>query len=270
MTSLKNLRRDIDVDLLAKSLKKEIGGKTRLFRYIKDGPILEIGCGSGEVLNALAQAFPTAQLFGIDADERMLRLISLKRIPRCTLYASPAEEIVEIPVKCSTVIFCASLHEILSFSGLEQVRKSLENAYSYLTEGGRIIIWEGIKPNPMQVMVPENSPASSMLIRFVQRFSFTRFDIISTPHGDYILPFQAIAEFVSKRRKLTVPLEYRETHFPLSESQYIDFLRSVGFRILTFEKDALHEPEIRYAKIKLGIKDDIDKIDVYGLIVGEK
>jgi len=251
-------------------MKREIWRKLHFFKYIKEGPILEIGYGSGEVLKALVDVFPSVQLFGIDVDKRMQHLTNLKRIPRCTLYVSPAEDRIDLPLECRTVIFCASIHEILSFSGLDKVKKSLENAYSYLADGGRVIIWDGIKPDQIYVTVSPDSPRLGRFIRFVQRFSYTAFNMEQIGKNTYRVPFQAVAEFVSKIGKLAIPLEYRETHFPLTESQYIDVLEFTGFRVVVFEKYPLHKSEIRYAKAKLGIIEDINKIPVYGLIVGEK
>ena len=86
-------------------------GRDRLIRELKPKPgarIIEIGCGTARNLIKMAQTYPDARLYGLDASAEMLRTaeMAIERIPRATprtafvQVSAVAYYAVAIPFEC--------------------------------------------------------------------------------------------------------------------------------------------------------------------------
>jgi len=267
--SLKLNRSDIDLSKLMQTLRKDARKKEEFFRYIGDGPILEIGCGSGQVLKRMSHAFPDAALYGIDADSRMIAAAKRKNIPNCVFYNSLAQSPVELASKVNNVIFPASLHEIVSFSNNADVYQTFRNVHSYLTKGGVAIIWEGMRSDYGNITISD-SPALGGLVKFARQFEYKKYFFEKTGKTKYSVSFDLLAEYVTKKDRLDIQMEYKETHFPLNHAEYEDLLKSTGFEISVFNKKPLHQNELEWIHRNLRLEEDISNIPVYVLIVAKK
>ncbi len=102
-----------------------------------DGPILELGCGTGRVLAPLAGAGYT--VVGLDSSEPMLN-IARKRISesRASLLLGDMADLDSTDAPFGLVI--ASLNSIMHLTNPEDQRSMIESAWRVLAPEGRLII----------------------------------------------------------------------------------------------------------------------------------
>ncbi|MDZ7372806.1 MAG: class I SAM-dependent methyltransferase [candidate division KSB1 bacterium] len=115
-----------------------------LIPYPQDAEIrvAELGCGTGEVLRRLAQAFPRAEIVGVDVSEAMLEVARTKlspfaprvRVLRHDLSDGWPQELGP----CHAVV-CPY---VLEYLAPEAQRKLLEAAFSNLQPGGQLLTIE--------------------------------------------------------------------------------------------------------------------------------
>ncbi len=102
--------------------------------------VLDVGCGPGDVLAHLALENTSVQLFGVDPSEGMLRA-ARKKIARLGLTGRITVEpgsSRDIPFNSKFDLIISSI----SFHHWKERRSSLENLSKYLSERGRIVIFD--------------------------------------------------------------------------------------------------------------------------------
>jgi 2-polyprenyl-3-methyl-5-hydroxy-6-metoxy-1,4-benzoquinol methylase len=115
------------------------------------GSALDVGCGSGAVCGALAKAFPTAKIVGMDPDEESIR--------RAREAAPSAKFSVELP-KSQTfdlVTLCDVLHD------LAEPEKTLKDIKSLLKPGGTLFI---VEPKAADRLEDNRNPVATTFYGF--------------------------------------------------------------------------------------------------------
>ncbi len=128
-----------------------------LLPWVLPPRIVDKGCGTGKLLVELSRRFPHATLVGVDLSRELLR-----RSDENT-YAGGDVELVlgdaadpQLPDgTADTVIFSSIMHEVYSYSGYDRSRvdRALAAAARELRPGGRLLIRDGISPDPRQVLL---------------------------------------------------------------------------------------------------------------------
>jgi len=104
----------------------------------KDGAtLLDVGCGSGDQLEALGKRFPKAQLAGIDRSQTGLS-VTAKNFPDATLLPSDLEDNTSIPDQLQGWASHAVCSEVLEH--LNDPVAALTNLKAYLKPGARLVI----------------------------------------------------------------------------------------------------------------------------------
>jgi S-adenosylmethionine-diacylgycerolhomoserine-N-methlytransferase len=128
------------------SRKYYLLGRDKLLKQIavNDGDqVLELGCGTARNLIVLAEKFPNANFFGLDASAEMLKTaqakIESKKITNINLKAALADEFsfaktFELPDKFDSCLFSYALSIIPPW------RESIDNALDNLKPGGNLYI----------------------------------------------------------------------------------------------------------------------------------
>ena len=164
LCDLYHLRKD-DFDRLANEAQYLVtmnaakSDKARMLRWLHSGKIVEVGPGGGVVLDLLEQAFPEAEITGLDLSQQVVSALSRKKMAqhaRWNIIEGNAFELPNLfgPETLDGVVFCSILHEIYSYVEspdgsrfhLESVRDMLRAAFGVLRPGGRILIRDGIMP----------------------------------------------------------------------------------------------------------------------------
>lgn len=108
------------------------------FAEFGDGPILELGCGTGRILIPLAEA--GHRVVGIDSSEPMLAVATerSKQLPNVELLQADMSDLRGFG-EASFGLIIASLNSIMHLAERDQ-RRMIETAFRTLSPGGRLII----------------------------------------------------------------------------------------------------------------------------------
>jgi SAM-dependent methyltransferase/nicotinamide mononucleotide adenylyltransferase len=146
-----------------------------LLPWVVPGRIVDKGCGTGKLLVELSRRFPRSSLVGVDLSREFLR--------RCDentyaggdvrfLLGEAAAPAVE-DASATTVIFSSVMHEIYTYSGydLSQIDRALKSAARELGAGGRVLVRDGISPEPaLWRMRLEDAATREAFTRFAVEF----------------------------------------------------------------------------------------------------
>lgn len=184
-----------DLDVYAKGMDASLLDKwQRIKLWVAAEPegsaplLVDEGCGTGKLLRLLAQRYPNARIVGRDASPEFVRR-SIEET-RDLSNVSVVLGDLSTPVKgfqhgtVTTKIFSSVLHEVFSTNGYTAapLRKVLKQSFKDLRPGGRILIRDGVKPEPELVFLwldhsryqrhgnPGMLSARERFFRFVQDF----------------------------------------------------------------------------------------------------
>lgn len=238
-----------------------------LLSVIKNGKILEIGCGTGRIIECLSQNLQDSFFVGIDIVDYFLDIATNKDLRNALFIKANATDKIFPDNTFDTVLFRDSLHEIRKNSGEDGVKASLKNVYSSLKDSGLIVIREGFATQPRKIRVTfESKGVGAVFSIFVKRSGrkistrdFKRFIEMET--GDLV-------SFLGKFRKIELNPRIKklgETKY-YTIGKYDRLLRNAGFKRL----------EVRLYKfprnlIPKGISFDLDKLsETYCMLVYKK
>jgi SAM-dependent methyltransferase len=116
--------------------------------FICEGKIVDVGCGTGALINLLAKNFPESDIIGIEATRKFYEYCKLQD------YSNPfvffyRRNIMDQNFKNNTInsfIYSSVLHEVYSYIGEKELVKVLEHTHNQLLDGGRIIIRDVVGP----------------------------------------------------------------------------------------------------------------------------
>lgn len=116
-----------------------------------DGPVLELGCGTGRVMFPLAEA--GRSVVGIDASEPMLAVAKARAaaLPHCDLNFIHGDMADLDAVSSGPFgMIIASLNSIMHLTTQEQQRQMIASAWRILAPGGRLVI-DTLNPSVAQL-----------------------------------------------------------------------------------------------------------------------
>ena len=237
-----------------------------------DKRILDVGCGSGFMLEALEMSNPSAELTGVDLNLEAIKRLKLLNKP-WKLYHS---DYLEFKGKdYDSVIFSSILHEISSYnSDLSKrftdipIKESIIKTNEILRDGGSIIIRDGLmvpsRDHNKQLLISFNNPDdASWLYKFRDDFKgFNNTDvnteIINSYPNEYLVSEAFLKEFLYTYTwgPESYHREINERFGILERNDWIRLLESNGFEI-----DNVIESSEEYEK---HLKDKISITNVYG------
>lgn len=112
----------------------EIKGFLGVLNYVKDGKVLEIGCGSGYGAKLINKYFKPKEIYGIDLDEKMIKLATKKKLPNTSFSIGDATKLDFKNNSLDGIFIFAVLHHIPSW------KKALDEIYRVLKKGGQVFI----------------------------------------------------------------------------------------------------------------------------------
>lgn len=196
------------------------------FAEFGDGPILELGCGTGRVLIPLAEA--GHHVVGIDSSEPMLALAAERtaQLPNVELKQANMADLSGFGEAAFGLVI-ASLNSIMHLKELDQ-RKMIQTAFRALAPGGRLII-DTLNPSAEQLHHLLNAthlegswttPDSTTIDKWSHRQSGTENQILDT----LIWYDQVSANGEYRRTRTRFDLRY------IHQSELALLLELAGFR----------------------------------------
>lgn len=133
-----------------------LGDKQRMLPYLKtdslNSSILDVGGGDGSLLVSIKELYPHVEILNLDAAPISVERSRAKGIPTMLGYS---DEIHKKFSHLQNIIASSVVHEIFSYGNLngepgrvQSVKNFLQSAYDSLTPGGRLIIRDGVSPDP--------------------------------------------------------------------------------------------------------------------------
>lgn len=133
--------------------------------------ILDVGCGTGILMKAISEVCPDVDVRGVDLNEYS---VSFCRNAGLQVFHGTLHDAVTMGKVFNCIIFSSVLHEISSYDekepySLAPVRAALSDAYAGLTNGGKILIRDGVRcETDKPVTIQLKDPAD---MKWVERFA---------------------------------------------------------------------------------------------------
>lgn len=194
---------------------------------------LDVGCGSGQYLRAIA-AHGVWRIVGVD--ESPDRLEEARRAcPQAELVVAHADALPFSEQSFDVVLTAQVLHEIYLFGQPSEISQVFREIRRVLKPGGRLIALDHLDPGPERVRVRLPHSVRSQLDYFARRYQFRKITIEEHDDGTLWLSRRDLQDFVTKIWAFGTAienLEMRETHCPFRHDQ-IEALLKEARLILT-------------------------------------
>lgn len=202
-----------------------------LLTVIENGDILEVGCGTGRIIEELSKSLPDSLFIGIDIVDHFLDIATGKNIKNAIFVKSSATEKTFPDNTFDTVLFRDSLHEIRNTLDDKGVEESIKNAYGFLKGNGSIVIRDAFVTAPKDIRVTFESRESRRLFSiFAKSSKIVRIrkkkEFIEMDAGDLV-------SFLGKYKKIKRNSGIKELSGTGSYSikEYDRLLRKAGFKM---------------------------------------
>ncbi|WP_157544286.1 methyltransferase [Jonesia quinghaiensis] len=230
-------------DVYYSRMASSLGDKVAILDHILPGNIVDVGSGGGELGAAIAQAFPTSRVVGIDPFP-----YPHSAIPVLEGYADELLSIVETPV--DTIVASSILHEVFSYGNRDALRGSMRNIdltlrvfHQALAPGGRLIIRDGVTPdNPesLATMTLLNPEDDAWVERYLAECPFAQpgYDrtvaLVRRAPGVWEGTIHSLTEFAFTYTwgAESFARESQEFYTAMSEDDYVGFAHAVGFTVI--------------------------------------
>jgi len=170
---------------------------------------LDVGCGSGVMLNALLD-YGVEKVIGIDINNEAVNKLKSLNNPNIEVYNISFDEIDKLNLNVDTIIFSSVLHEFSSYSDTERyslnpIINAIKKSYEMLPVNGKLIIRDCLmadfKDRYKKVLIKfNNKEDSKWLYRFKDEFKgFNNLDIdmtIDEVDDSYRISFAFLKEFL--------------------------------------------------------------------------
>lgn len=210
-----------------------------LTQYVKSGKIVELGCGSGFVVEEMSHTFTDSCIIGVDKSLQRLAELVKKKLTNVIPLKGDFTRPIFASHTFDTVIFVGSLHEVFSYGDLAKVEDALRIAYALVKNDGVVIIQDFLKPNPAHVnLIFKNHETKKKFIRFANEFKPRKIQSEMKENGVQVDIADAV-EFISKYRSPDEEdwrEEMTETHFFFTEGDFKNIAQKVGFLIHDLKK----------------------------------
>lgn len=114
--------------------------------------LLDVGCGTGEILNSVKNIYPSASIYGIDISEEMLKKAKEKLLDTAEISLGDAEHLPYENGKFDLLMCTDSFHHY------PNPQKAIEEFYRVLKKDGYLLLADFWKPFPirhlMNVFIP--------------------------------------------------------------------------------------------------------------------
>jgi nicotinamide mononucleotide adenylyltransferase/ubiquinone/menaquinone biosynthesis C-methylase UbiE len=211
-----------------------------LVPLVKPGRIVDKGCGTGKLMVELSKLFPGSGIVGVDLSREFLRMCDENT------YATEDVDLVCGNVadqnvadgSATTVVFSSVTHEIYSYSNysLAELDRAMVNAFKELSSGGRVLIRDGVSPEPatwrLELIDPQARETFERFAREFKHGAGAKFERLSP--STVRLSSHDANEFICKKDYLkNWHIEVHEEFGAHTLRGYAQMLERAGFQDVT-------------------------------------
>ncbi|MEO0112019.1 MAG: methyltransferase domain-containing protein [candidate division WOR-3 bacterium] len=242
-----------------------------LFRFVKKGKIIELGCGSGFVLQELAKRFKDSLIVGVDKDSKRLLEAAKLGLRNVLLINSDILKLNLLENQFDTVLLIAVFHEIYSFNKNKGLEKLFLIVNKILKKKGVFLIEDYVIPEKTIVELElKNANAYNKFSLFIDEYEKRK--IRYQKVNDLIrLNLKDALEFLTKYFSIGTnrwDFEKKEIHYFLDFNAYQKLINKFGFKI---KYHKIWQRDFRdIEEIKKDIKPNFDLKDYFIQLVLEK
>ena len=244
-------------EIYIESMEKSAMDKLRIFSFIKEGIIVDMGAGAGAISALLLRHFPESKTVSVDNSPDMIRRLK-KRFDNNSQVEIIKDGLTSFRYKSKvdTILFISVLHELFSFNNYSHklVIDTLRNTFNLLNKGGRLIIRDGVQPEQTTLYLkPLHKDSYNRFHEFIRSFKvrplvfsqgiFSQDSFIQqTPNNyeefkkdNYLIEMQAqdVSELLSKYfySEENWKIELSEQFGIWTLREYIHILTEIGYYI---------------------------------------
>lgn len=201
---------------------------------------LDIGCGSGQYLRAVA-AHGVPRVVGIDESPDRLDA-ARQACPHAELYRARADDLPFSDRSFDVVLAAQVLHEIFLLGKPDELSRVLVEIKRVLKPNGRLIALDHLDPGLEMVRMRLSPQARVHFDHFVNSYKFRTIIFQEEPDGMLWLSRRDLQDFVTKIWSFGTAmeeLEMHETHCPFGREQIEALLREAHLTMtewLAFEE----------------------------------
>jgi ubiquinone/menaquinone biosynthesis C-methylase UbiE len=212
--------------------KKNDLEKTRIAsKYISKGPILEIGCGTGQILAKIKSSY-----FKIGLDYSSDRIESSIHKNKIFFIKSDVKKMPFVRDTFDNIIMSHFYHELIQFEDKSNFDKTFKEIIHKLKSKGRIIIIDHCDPGNNVCKFNMSEKNLFLYQQFKNKFKFYKSD---RREKNNIFNKKNIQNFITKIWSLGTAaekLEMNEDHTLLDPSKIFSKLKKYGFKKVAIKK----------------------------------
>jgi len=223
-------------------------------RFIEPRRAVDLGCGSGFVVEFMADQYPASSWTAADIDLDRLNKLRSRKIGNVSPLRCDLMQISMSAGIFDTVTVAATTHGLFNKGGMEAIGRLMKEVDRVLIPGGCLVIQDFLRPDPETVLISfsDDSPWFRFL-GFAERFRPRR---IEYDHIDRVISLDKAdaIDFLSKSR-----LEGKRWEEAIDETHLcftLDQLEKLGEAAGFFAIDARKWPIVNWDIGAVG--DDID------------
>ncbi|MFH1248630.1 MAG: methyltransferase domain-containing protein [archaeon] len=212
-----------DYNTYARGMDKNIEFKFADIRqFIKEGKIVDAGCGTGALINLLAKEFKESDIIGIEATRKFYEFCRMQDYPSPLVFFY-RRNIIDQNFKNNTIntfVYSSVLHEIYSYIGKNALINVLKNTYNQIAPDGNMIIRDVVGPeNPDKIVYMElNNKDGKDNGQIGELSTYARFFIFAREFMPRKIKFKE--EIINSKKLIRIRLQ--DAYEYMSKMSYID------------------------------------------------
>lgn len=136
-----------DTDKNGKHARNLYGHIIDILSPLQFSEIIDVGCGTGEILSIIRKLYPTVSLYGIDISKEMLKRAKEKRIDDVHFYLGDAERLPFENGKFNLLICTDSFHHY------PNPQIAIDEFYRVVQNDGYLLLVDYWKPFPLRQLM---------------------------------------------------------------------------------------------------------------------